>query len=153
MSTIQWVVKPFQELTVDQLFQAIQLRMNVFVVEQACAYPELDECDRNEGTRHLLGWDAFDQLLAYARILPPGVLYPEVGLGRLVVRAQERGSGVGHQLLSRALHEVATCWPGRVVKLAAQVHLQRFYEQHGFTRVSDAYLEYEMPHVDMLKLF
>ncbi|NKB81246.1 MAG: GNAT family N-acetyltransferase [Nitrospirales bacterium] len=151
MVAITWDVRRFQELTVDQLFQTMQLRVNVFVVEQACAYPELDAYDRHVEVRHLLGCDACGQVLAYARILPAGLCYPEVGLGRLVVSAQARGCGMGHQLVQRALYEIATCWPGSMVKIAAQVYLQGFYEQHGFTPVSDPYLEDGISHMDMLK--
>ncbi len=150
-SPIQWAIKTFHQLSVDQLFDVLQLRVAVFVVEQRCAYPELDDHDRHAETRHLSGRDDFGHLIAYARILPAGLTYPEVSLGRFVVKAQARRKGVGHQLLQTALDEIQRCWPGRAIRLAAQVYLQGFYEHHGFTRVSDMYLEDDIPHVEMLK--
>ena len=104
MSNLKWEVQRFQQLTVDQLFEILQLRVEVFVVEQQCAYPELDGFDRDAETRHLSGRDEGEQLIAYARILPPGLRYPEINLGRFVVKAEVRGQGIGHQLLRTALH-------------------------------------------------
>lgn len=151
MLDIQWEVKTFQQLTVDQLFEVLQLRVAVFVVEQQCAYPELDHFDRQAETRHLSGRDECGQLLAYARILPPGLRYPEVSLGRFVVKAEARGKRVGHQLLRAALDLIQERWPGRATRISAQEYLQRFYAQYGFSRVSDVYLEDGIPHIEMLR--
>ena len=152
-ANIQWTIKTFQQLSVDQLFDVLQLRVAVFVVEQQCAYPELDDYDRHAETRHLSGRDELGHLIAYTRILPAGLKYPEVSVGRFVVESQVRGQGVGHQLLRTALDEIQQCWPNCAIRLAAQEYLQGFYEQHGFTRVSDRYLEDGIPHVEMLKEF
>lgn len=151
MSNVQWEVKTFQQLTVDQLFDVLQLRVDVFVVEQQCAYPELDHFDRHAETQHLSGRDECGLLIAYARILPPDLRYSEVNLGRFVVKALARGKGVGHQLLRAALDFIHERWPGRAIRISAQEYLQRFYAQYGFSRVSDVYLEDGIPHVEMLK--
>jgi len=151
MNNIQWNVQTFQELTLDQLFDVLKLRMDVFVVEQHCAYPELEEYDRYPETRHLSGRNASGQLLAYARILSPGLRYSEVNLGRFVVSADSRRQGIGHQLLQTALHGISRCWPGHAIKISAQDYLLAFYEQYGFIRMSEVYLEDGIPHVDMLK--
>jgi len=153
MSNVQWEVKTFQQLTVDQLFEVLQLRVDVFVVEQQCPYPDLDRFDRHPETRHLSGRDERGHLMAYARILPPDLRYPEVSLGRFVVKAAPRGKGVGHQLLRTALDVIHKCWPGRGVRISAQEYLYGFYAQYGFTRVSDVYREDGIPHVEMLKEF
>jgi ElaA protein len=153
MSINQWEVKTFQPLTVDELFDVLKLRVDVFVVEQACAYPELDEYDRHEETRHISGHDVAGQLIAYARILPPGLRFPEVNLGRFVVKAELRKKGIGHQLLQKALQESSRCWPKTPMRISAQDYLQAFYAQYGFIRVSEVYLEDGIPHVEMLKEF
>lgn len=151
MPNIQWEVKTFQELTVDQLFEVLQLRVDVFVVEQHCAYRELDEYDRHVETRHISGRDATGKLIAYARLLPPGLRYPEVNLGRFVVKADFRKQGIGHQLLQAALQEISGCWPKTPIRISAQEYLQAFYAQYGFLRVSEVYLEDGIPHVEMVK--
>lgn len=148
---MQWEVKTFQQLTVDELFEVLQLRVAVFVVEQQCAYPELDHFDRHAETRHLSGRDACGQLTAYARILPPGLRYPEGSIGRFVVKAEARGKGVGHQLLRAALNLIHERCPGHAIRISAQEYLQRFYAQYGFSRVSDVYLEDGIPHIEMLR--
>lgn len=146
-----WILQTFQELTVEQLFDLLKLRVDVFVVEQQCAYPELDEYDRHPETRHLSGRNEVGQLVAYARILSPGLRYPEVNLGRFVVKADSRKQGIGHLLLQTALQELSCCWPKTPVKISAQDYLQKFYEQYGFIRKSDVYLEDGIPHVEMVK--
>jgi ElaA protein len=151
MSISQWEVKTFQQLTVDQLFEVLQLRVDVFVVEQQCAYPELDHFDRHAETRHLSGRDECGQLMAYARILPPGLKFSEVSIGRFVVKGKARGKGVGHELFHTVLAVIQKCWPGNAIRISAQEYLQKFYAQHGFTRVSDVYLEDGIPHFEMLR--
>lgn len=151
MFDMKWDVRLFHKLSVNQLFDALQLRVNVFVVEQQCAYPELDEYDRHAETRHFSGSNEAGQLMAYARILPPGSRYLDVNLGRFVVRKDARGQGVGHQLLREALKEIQNNWPGSAIRISAQDYLQKFYEQYGFLRVSDVYLEDGIPHVEMIR--
>ena len=151
MNNIQWNIKTFQELRVEQLFEVLQLRVNVFVVEQQCAYPELDDYDRHPETRHLSGRNEVGELITYARLLPSGLRYAEVNLGRFVVRADSRKQGIGHQLLRQALQEISRCWPGHAIRISAQDYLQAFYAQYGFIRVSDVYLEDGIHHVEMLK--
>ena len=151
MSIIHWELKPFRQLSVDTFFEVLKLRVDVFVVEQECAYPELDEYDRDPGTKHLSGRNEFGELMAYSRILSPGLRYPEVNLGRFVVRADSRKQGIGHQLLQRTLKEISRCWPQTPIRISAQDYLQAFYAQYGFIRVSDVYLEDGIPHVEMVK--
>lgn len=149
MTIIHWEVKKFQELTGNQLFDLLQLRVDVFVVEQQCAYPELDVYDRHAETRHLSGRDERGQLIAYARILPPGLIFTESSLGRLVVKGDARGKGIGHELLSTALDFIQKEWPGNAVRIHAQEYLQQFYARYDFTRISDVYLDDGIPHVEM----
>lgn len=151
MPNIEWEVKKFQELTCDQLFDLLQLRVDVFVVEQQCAYAELDVFDRHAETRHLSGSDERGQLIAYARILPPELKFAEASLGRFVVKREARGKGVGHELLSTALEVIQKEWPGNAVRIHAQEYLKQFYARYGFTRISNVYLEDGIPHVEMVK--
>ena len=151
MGNIHWVVNSFHDCTPDQLYDLLQLRVNVFVVEQCCPYPELDDFDRHPETRHLAGHDPSGFLMAYARLLPPGLRFPEPNIGRFVVKKEFRGKGVGHQLMRQAVEAINKIWPGRPIKISAQGYLQKFYEQYGFERVSDVYLEDGVPHIDMLR--
>jgi len=151
MNNLQWETKTFHQLSTDQLFDFLKLRVDVFVVEQQCAYRELDDHDRHVETRHLSGHNESGQLIAYARLLPPGLRFPEVNLGRFVVKADFRKQGVGHQLLQAALKEISGCWPRTTIKISAQDYLQAFYAQYGFLPVSEVYLEDGIPHVEMLK--
>ena len=151
MGNIYWEAHAFHGLTVDQLFDVLQLRVDVFVVEQQCAYREVEEHDRHPEVRHLSGRNEGGQLMAYARLLPPGLRYPEVNLGRFVVRADCRKQGLGHQLLQEALRQISDCWPETPIRISAQDYLQGFYAQYGFFRVSDMYLEDGIPHVEMVK--
>ena len=151
MNNLQWETKTFHQLSTDQLFDFLKLRMDVFVVEQQCAYRELDDHDRHEETRHLSGHNESSQLIAYARLLPPGLRFPEVNLGRFVVKAELRKKGIGHQLLQTALKEISGYWPKISIRISAQDYLQTFYEQYGFIRISDVYLEDGIPHVEMVK--
>ncbi|MGP0593903.1 GNAT family N-acetyltransferase [Nitrospira sp. T9] len=151
MNDIQWNIKTFQELESDQLYDLLKLRVEVFVAEQQCAYRELDEYDRHPEARHISGRNEGGELIAYARILPPGLRHPEVNLGRFVVKADFRKQGIGHQLLQTALQSIAACWPEIPIKMSAQSHLHRFYAQYGFLQVTDGYLEDGIPHVEMVK--
>ncbi|WP_420888111.1 GNAT family N-acetyltransferase [Candidatus Nitronereus thalassa] len=148
---MQWEASQFQRLTIDRLFDVLELRVNVFVVEQQCAYPELDAYDRHVDTRHLLGMDATGQLVSYVRILPAGLRHPEVSFGRFVVKREARGNGLGRQLMERTLKEIQCTWPGNAIRISAQDYLQKFYEQYDFSRVSEVYLEDGIPHVEMVK--
>ncbi len=151
MTSLHWKAKTFQRLSVNQLFEIAKLRIDVFVVEQQCVYPELDEYDRHPEARHLSGRNDVGELIAYARMLPPGLRYQEVNLGRVVVRADFRKRRVGHQLLQAALNEISGCWPKTFIRISAQDYLKKFYEQYRFVQVSDMYLEDGIPHIEMVR--
>ena len=151
MNPIHWKTTAFHQFSLSQLFEIFQLRVDVFVVEQQCAYRELDEFDRHPEARHISGHDETGRLIAYSRLLPPGLRFPEVNLGRFVVRADSRKQGIGHQLLRAALQEISCCWPQPPIRIAAQEYLQKFYSQYGFIRMSDVYSEDGIPHVEMVK--
>ncbi len=147
---LTWITLPFTQLTTLQLYELMRLRVDVFVVEQTCPYSELDGKDTLEGVYHLLGYYD-DELVACARLLPAGTTYENVSLGRVVTKQSARGGGLGHKLLQEALTQCEARWPGHTIDIGAQEHLIQFYATHGFTVISESYLEDGIPHVDMRK--
>lgn len=146
---LAWTCKPFDKLTAAELYQALRLRSEVFVIEQQCLYLDPDGLDPQAW--HVLGHaQASDgRLQAYLRLLPPGLKAAEPVIGRVVTAPGARGTGVGRQLLAQALAECEALWPGRALFLSAQAHLQTFYAGLGFAPVSEQYVEDGIPHVDM----
>ncbi|MFD2176474.1 GNAT family N-acetyltransferase [Veronia pacifica] len=147
---MQWITLSFSQLSTRQLYDLLRLRCEVFVVEQECAYQDLDGHDLHRDTLHLLGYRD-DKLTAYARILPKDLAYPQIAIGRVVTASTERGNGAGHELVGQALLEIKQRWPGDAVVMGAQSHLIDFYRQHGFDISSDEYMEDGIPHTDMIK--
>ncbi|MBO2672506.1 GNAT family N-acetyltransferase [Shewanella algae] len=147
---MQWQLLPFAELTLDTLYELMKLRVDIFVVEQNCPYPELDEKDRAAGAMHLLGRSSSGELLAYARLLPAGVSYSQVSIGRVAVAAEARGGGRARQLMQEAIGGCNKLWPAEDIKIGAQEYLRAFYQSLGFEAVSEVYLEDGIPHLDML---
>lgn len=154
-TNIQWQYKSFTQLSVDQLYDLLKLRTDVFVVEQDCVYSDLDSGentkDRHEKTIHLMGYND-NQLIAYLRILDKGQSYPQyVSIGRVVTVRQNRGKGIGHELLFEAINLCQKYFPKQSIKISAQQHLKSYYEQHGFEVASQMYLEDGIPHIAMVK--
>lgn len=145
----RWALAPFAALSVDALYDLLRLRSEVFVVEQACPYLDPDGKDRHPDAHHLRGIDDAGALLAYCRLLPPGLAFPVPSIGRVVVAPAARGRGLAHALMREALGRCAGLWPGSALMLGAQQHLAGFYAGHGFAVASDMYLEDGIPHVDM----
>ncbi|HEY4553178.1 MAG TPA: GNAT family N-acetyltransferase [Bacillaceae bacterium] len=144
---MEWKLKTFEELTNVELYRILQERVNVFVVEQECPYPEVDGHDFV--SRHLFLQDG-DKVAAYLRILPKGTTYPEASIGRVIVSKDYRKRGLGLELMSRALEFIRENTEDRTVKIQAQEYLRRFYGSFGFQAVSDVYLEDGIPHIDMV---
>lgn len=139
-----WHDKPFDALTVGELYAITALRERVFVVEQRCAYLDADGVD--PACRHL--WAAQgDAIVAYLRIVPAGARFAEVSIGRVITAPDVRGTGLGRTLMLRG---IAACPPGPI-RIGAQAHLERFYGSLGFVRASAPYDEDGIPHVEMLR--
>jgi len=148
--TLTWQLATPADLTARHLHDALLLRHLVFVEEQDCpGWRDIDGHDLAEDTRHLLAWRD-DALVAYARLLPPGCDGCTV-IGRIVVPEAERGTGIGHELVNRAVAGCAAAWPGTTVRIEAQDRLRGFYVGHGFEPTGDVYVEDEIPHVRMLR--
>jgi ElaA protein len=149
-STTQWQWSRFDQLGLHDLYALLALRQEVFVVEQACLFQDIDGAD--QASWHLLGWQVRDgqrTLAAYLRCLPPGVKYPEASIGRVVSAASARGTGLGRALFSEGLKHLLQVCPGQAIRLAAQQRLEGFYASFGFVTCSAAYLEDDILHVDM----
>lgn len=145
---ITWRCLSFSQLTTQQLYELLKLRVDVFVVEQNCPYPELDDKDTQANVFHLIGYQQ-QKIVACARLLPAGISYPNVSIGRVTTKAEARGTGLGHQLLQQALDNCQALWPNQDIEIGAQQHLAKFYQSYGFNQTSAMYLEDGIPHIDM----
>jgi ElaA protein len=149
---IDWQWNNFADLTAFDLHAVLALRQQVFVLEQACLYPDIDGLD--PGAHHLLGWHSVDgrrELAATLRCLAPGAKYAEMSLGRVVTSPAARGSGVGRELVATGIAFAQQLHPGHAIRIGAQAHLERFYAGFGFVTVSAPYDEDGILHVDMLR--
>jgi len=149
-----WRAKSFNDLSIEQLYELLKLRVDVFVVEQTCFYADLDSernsLDRHNDTIHLLGYQE-GILVAYLRILAKGQSYRNhPSIGRVVIAKQARSGGLGHDLMQQALSLCQQKFPNETIKISAQEHLKNFYQKHGFIQTSDMYLEDDIPHIAML---
>ncbi len=145
---INWKWYHFDDLSTRQLYQIIALRMDVFAVEQNCAYQDLDNKDQQAW--HLCAWDG-NSLVAYLRLLAPGVKYVEPSIGRVIISATHRGSGLGRGLMEEGMSGTEMRFPGAGIRLSAQQHLTEFYSSLGFVATGDVYLEDQIPHIEMYK--
>jgi ElaA protein len=145
---MNWSWQRFADLGVDNLYDALQLRCRVFVLEQG-AYLDPDGVDRQSW--HLLGRDAAGALVAYLRVVDADVKYAEPSIGRVITAPEARAIGLGRALMAEGLAGCARFWPGRAVRISAQARLERFYSGLGFARVGDDYLEDSIAHVEMLR--
>ena len=146
---IQWTLKKFSDLAAHELYAALQLRNEVFVVEQNCVFQDAD--DKDQESYHLLGY-AQNKLVAYTRLVPPGVVYNEPSIGRVVTSPSVRGSGAGKKLMQQSIDRCYELFGVNSIKIGAQLYLKHFYEGFDFHQVSDTYLEDGIPHIYMLKV-
>jgi ElaA protein len=145
---IDWRLRLFDELTPHELYAALQLRNEVFVVEQACVFQDAD--DKDQASYHLLGYQQ-NKLVAYTRLVPPGVAYKEASIGRVVTSPSVRGSGTGRLLMQQSIQKTYDLFGVNPIKIGAQLYLKKFYESFGFVQVGEPYLEDGIPHIYMLK--
>lgn len=144
---LTWSYKNFEELTTIELYAILQLRNEVFVVEQNCVYPDIDNKDLK--SFHLMAFDG-ENLAAYSRILPPGLSFEEASIGRVITAPSYRGKGIGMVLLEKAITETQHTFAIKPIKIGAQLYLKKFYEGFGFTQTSEVYLEDGIEHIEML---
>lgn len=146
--TVEWICKHHSDLGKEQLYALLRLRSEVFVVEQKCAYPDLDGQDLDGDTHHLMGWED-DQLVAYLRLLDPQSQGGDVVIGRVLTAPAGRGRGLGHMMMEQALKQAEKHWPQVPIYLSAQAHLQGYYGRYGFVVAGEEYLEDDIPHIGM----
>ncbi len=144
---LHWVFKKFADLTAAELYAVMQLRNEVFVVEQNCVYQDADGVDLQSW--HFMGWDG-QTLVAYTRIIPPGVTFEQASIGRVVNSPRYRGLGIGRQLMLLIISNTINLFNCTTIKIGAQLYLKKFYESLGFVQCSDTYLEDNIPHIQML---
>ena len=141
------IIKSFEELNKAELYQIIQLRIAVFIVEQDCPYPDLDGMDQD--AQHLWIEDA-GEIVCYLRINPAGSRFTEPSLGRIVTKKSHRNHGLAEKLIKKAIDLVCEK-ESKAIRISAQCYLEKYYEKFGFIKASEEYLEDDIPHIEMLK--
>ncbi len=148
---MQWKLKKYKELTVDEFHNILQLRIDVFVVEQNCPYPELDGKDKYAYHFFAYTEEKPNQILAYTRIFKPGDYYNKAAIGRVVVHPDFRKDGLGYKLMVKSISQIKKIFKTSEIKIGAQTYLKNFYESLGFVKEGDGYIEDGIPHIYMVK--
>jgi len=143
---LTWTYKHFDELSAAELYAILQLRNDVFVVEQNCVYQDADCKDLQ--CWHLAGWNGTD-LVVYCRLLPAGLSYSHPSIGRVLSNINFRKGGYGRELMQKAVIKTIEQFADPIIIISAQLYLQKFYESIGFVKDSDTYLEDDIPHIRM----
>lgn len=145
---MQIKVKTFQELGLDELYELLALRSEVFVVEQNCVYQDIDGKDQK--ALHILGYKD-GQLVAYTRCFDKGIYFEEASIGRVLVKEDQRKYGYGHEIFEASVKEVQSRYHAETIKISAQKYLTKFYESHQFKQIGEGYLEDGIPHIAMIR--
>tara|TARA_B100000745_G_C19925513_1_gene311322 strand:+ start:16 stop:462 length:447 start_codon:yes stop_codon:yes gene_type:complete len=141
--------KTFKDLTTKELYNLLQLRSEVFVVEQDCVYQDLD--GKDEKALHIIG-EKDNKIVAYTRVFKPGDYFTEASIGRVVVSKEERQHKYGYDIMEASIKAVKDYFNETKIKLSAQTYLKQFYNNLGFKEKGEEYLEDGIPHVAMIKL-
>lgn len=145
---MEFIVKTFQELTTTELYKLLQLRSEVFVVEQDCVYQDID--DKDQKALHVLGFKN-DKIIAYTRIFKPGDYFKNASIGRVIVKENQRKYGYGYDVMKVSIQTIQEYYNQTKITISAQVYLKRFYQSLGFYKVGEEYLEDGIPHIRMDK--
>jgi ElaA protein len=146
--TLEWQIKSFETLSVNELYDILRLRSEIFVVEQNCVYLDLDNKDQK--ALHLFG--TFEgKIVAHARLFKPGISFVHASIGRVTVHSKYRDRKWGHELMRQAIAGVLDHYGETEITIGAQLYLKKFYESHGFVQTSEMYLEDDIPHIQMDK--
>jgi ElaA protein len=141
-------IKYFNELTIHELYQILQLRSEVFVVEQECVYQDMDFKDQI--SLHIFGYKK-DKMIAYTRVFKAGDYFKNASIGRVIIASSARKYGLGHDLIKASIAAVQTYFNDDKITISAQKYLKKFYESHHFIQVGEEYLEDGIPHIEMVK--
>ena len=142
-------VKNFSEFTIDELYDVLQLRSEVFVVEQDCVYQDIDGKDRK--ALHVIGSDENGKIVAYTRLFNAGDYFENASIGRVVVSSTARTFGYGHDIMKASIAAIQKHYNTKTIKISAQTYLKKFYESHNFSQVGNEYLEDGIPHIGMIR--
>ncbi|MEO0045347.1 MAG: hypothetical protein RL705_538 [Bacteroidota bacterium] len=145
---LEWKIKRFETLSTKELYGILQLRAEVFIVEQNCVYQDID--GKDEKALHLIGEDN-GQIVAYARLFKPHDYFEQASIGRVIVKETARSQKLGHLLMREAIQVIKSHFDQRKITISAQLYLKKFYESHGFIQTSEMYLEDDIPHIEMRK--
>lgn len=145
---LNWRLKAFTELSNYELYEILKLRSKVFVVEQNCVFQDMD--DKDTKCLHLMGF-ADNALVAYSRLVPSGVSYKEVSIGRVVTDPDYRAKGLGKELMQLSIEKIEEAFGKNPIRIGAQLYLKDFYESFGFNINSAEYIEDGIPHIEMLR--
>lgn len=145
---LNFKLKKYSQLTIQELYDILQLRSEVFVVEQDCVYQDID--GKDEKALHLFAYKNA-VMVAYARLFGPGDYFKEASIGRVIIKESERKFGYGHQLMKAANDAVEVHFNTSKIHLSAQQYLVNFYNTHGYKEVGEGYLEDGIPHIGMEK--
>ena len=145
---LEWKIKRFDAFSSQELYNLLQLRSEVFVVEQNCVYQDID--GKDEKALHLIGEDN-GKIVAYARLFKPNYYFEQASIGRVVVKKSYRVKKLGHLLMREAIQVIETHFEETKITISAQLYLKKFYESHGFVQTSEIYLEDDIPHIEMKK--
>lgn len=146
--SVKWEIKRFEALSVQELYQCLRLRSEIFVVEQNCVYQDLDNKDQK--ALHLIG--EFDgKIVAYTRLFKEGDYFENASIGRVVVDENYRDKKWGHELIAQSISGIKKHFKTQKITISAQLYLKKFYESHGFVQTSETYLEDDIPHIEMKK--
>ncbi|MGB1308060.1 MAG: GNAT family N-acetyltransferase [Oceanihabitans sp.] len=140
--------KTFKELNTQELYSLLQLRSEVFVVEQDCVYQDIDGKDQN--ALHVIGYKN-NKIIAYTRIFKPGFYFNEASIGRVVVAKNQRKYKYGYAIMEASINAVSSYYKETTIKISAQCYLINFYNNLGFKEIGETYLEDGIPHIAMLK--
>ncbi|MES2105277.1 MAG: GNAT family N-acetyltransferase [Pseudomonadota bacterium] len=146
---IIWQCARLAELSPAQQYAIFAARSEVFVVEQNCAFLDMDGLDLD--AVHVIGWAGENTVAAYLRIVAPGIKFAEPSLGRVITTKGYRGGGAGKNLIAEGIRQLERIYPGQAIRIGAQAYLERFYGSFGFKTVTDIYLEDDIPHIDMIR--
>ena len=144
---MNWSLKKFDELTVHELYAIFQLRIEVFAIEQNCVYQDVDNKDQQ--SYHFMGWEN-KKLVAYTRLVPPGIGFSEPSIGRVVTSPSVRRTGIGKELMKKSIEKAKELFGNAPIKIGAQLYLKKFYESFGFVQTGDIYLEDNIEHIKMI---
>ncbi|WP_269227850.1 GNAT family N-acetyltransferase [Flavobacterium eburneipallidum] len=143
---LQWKIKSFETLSVNELYAILKLRSEIFVVEQNCVYLDID--GKDQLALHLFG-EFEGKIVAYSRLFKPGITFDNASIGRVVVDANYRDRKWGHDLMQESIAGIQSQFGESKITIGAQLYLKKFYESHGFVQTSEMYLEDDIPHIEM----